>query len=326
LVTVQDQPELAWQEAVEAQSKATTWYGQPAVIASIPLGTISDRLPIFRRESFGQIPDANEYLDKIVREPIGSDHRRIPVAVVSRRYALVQHREVLAWLQAGLQAAGYDPASLLAERTLSVYGERMRLVLRVPEIDFDPGDGFVVALMVECQNSVDRSCALEVRVTWRRLICTNGMWAKADESLRKIHHLDWMSDQDVGQFLRERIKNAPKDIQLFHLWRTTDVSIPEIEHWADTEVKSAWGPHLAARLCHIARSGFDGAVGGRDPKAPPSRRAVSSDREVPGACAPVQNVYHAFQVLSWLAGQRPAVEDQQEMLRSIPRLVQRLIQ
>ena len=324
MITDPNQLELAWTEAAEARGRATTWYGQPATVNCKSLEAIGNHLPVFRREPFDEEPHANEYLDKIVREPIGGDQRRIPVAVVSRRYALVQHREVLAWLQAGLQAAGYDPASLLAELTLSVYGERMRLVLRVPEVEFDPGDGFVVALMVECQNSVDRSCALEVRVTWRRLVCTNGLWVIEDKGLRKIHHLDWMSGRDVGEFLVGSIKNAPKDIHLFDLWRTTHVSISEIEHWADTAVKDAWGPHLAARLCHIAQSGFDGAVGGRDPK--PSRLAVSSDREVPGACAPVRNIYHVFQVLSWLAGQRTAVEDQQEMLRAIPRLIQRLIQ
>jgi hypothetical protein len=59
-----------------------------------------------------------------------------------------------------------------------------------------------------------------------------------------------------------------------------------------------------------------------DPKAMnPSKYPVSSDVEVPGACAPIKTVYHLAQAMSWIAQHRPTIEDSDAQLDDIPRLL-----
>lgn len=307
---------------IEEQLKPSelTWLGQRAVKTTGSLQSAIKRFPEFYREPFGP----NEYLDVIVRAPIDEDLRHIPVGTVSRRYALVQHAQVSSWLISAVSEIGFDAERLPAELFLSEYGERMRLCVRIPTINVDPGDGHDIALTVECQNSVDRSCALELRVTWRRLVCSNGLWVPEEDRLRKVHHLDWMNSKDAAEFLKERIQNSTGIRDVLQVWSRMPLTIKEIESWADHTLTKAWGPNAAARLCHIARTGFDGAVG-RDTKSPPHARFVSSDTKVPGACAPINSVYHLTQALSWIAGQRSAMEEQLARLDQIPRLVAPLL-
>jgi hypothetical protein len=80
----------------------------------------------------------------------------------------------------------------------------------------------------------------------------------------------------------------------------------------------------AARVFHICSTGFDGAVAPARAGTLPHKHAVSSDKAIRGACAPVRTVYHAAQALSWVASRRFAVEDQIGWTLRVHQLIEKL--
>ena len=298
-----------------------SWYGQDVVKATYPLKELLSYLPEFAREPFGEGEGENKYLQTIVRLPLGDDKRQIPVATVSRRYALIQHKEVYNWLVEGLQVLGNFSDDVPVETMMSDYGERLHMAVYVPKFDFDPGDSQKLGLLIEARNSVDRSCAFEVRLRWRRLVCSNGMWVQEKDILRKIHHVDWMNRKNVADFIDTRVVEISGYKAMLSSWLNTKITLNQIEEWADKNLTKEWGVHLAARCCHIAQSGYDGIVGRAAARTPASHYVVSSDKEVPGACAPVDNLYHLSQALTWLAGNRKTVEDGDIKISNIPKML-----
>lgn len=301
------------------------WFGQNMYEGVLPLGIVPKAIPEFTRIPFGSGTDQNKYLDVIQRLPIGDDKRTIPVATVSPRYALIQHKEVFAWLSEGLKAVNYYSDDVTVEMMMSEYGERLHLAVEIPKIEFDPGDGMPLILTIEARNSVDRSCAFEVRLRWRRMVCLNGLWVQEEDTLRKIHNIDWMNQTNVGSFIAERVGELSGYKEMMKTWLARQISQIEIERWADEHLVKAWGVHMAARLCHISRSGYDGKVGRSNGKSAASQYSVSSDRQVPGACAPVSNIYHLSQALIWLAGNRGSVEDSDIKTADIPKLLKHFL-
>jgi hypothetical protein len=302
-----------------------SWYGQKVLKGNYLLGNLASYLPKFSREPFGEGKGINEYLQKIVRLPLNEDQRKIPVAIVSRRYALIQHKEVYSWLMEGLKALDYYSDNISVETLMSEYGERLHLAVHVPKFDYNPGDNKDLGLIVEARNSVDRSCAFEVRLRWRRLVCSNGLWIQEKDILRKIHNIDWMNRKNVADFINERVVDISGYKGMISSWHGTKISRSQIEEWADEVLTKKWGVHLAARCCHIARSGYDGIVGRVKAKTPASKYVVSSDMEVPGTCAPISNLYHLSQVLTWLAGNRKNIEDSDIKTSDIPKLLKHFI-
>jgi hypothetical protein len=297
------------------------WFGQKILTAeTLNLGNMSRVLPKFRREGFG----ANEYLDMIVRQPDRNEPRSIPVAAVSKRYALIQHAELVQWVSEGLKDVVSEPSTIPVQLWMTEYGERLRVRFSIPEQSFDPGDGYNVVLAAECFNSVDKSCALEMRMLWLRLVCTNGLVSEQKSKLRKVHDLVWMSRKNPAEFLREKLA-AAGDFRLLRMWIGQRVSADAIEQWANNVIAKEWNNAAAARVCHIARSGWDGIVAPGSERKPAHLRQVSSDVEVPGACAPAENLYHVSQVLSWIASKRPTIEEQGEWMRNIPKLLKQLL-
>lgn len=294
------------------------WMGQRVSYnRDLTLDDVAQHLPTFDRRSFGD----NEYLDAIIREPFNGDRRHIPVASVSKRYALIQHHEFLGWLKDGIKQVGIKPESLRTELWMTDYGERVRLRFRISTKTFDPGDGFPMVLTAECFNSVDRSCALEIRITWLRLVCTNGLTIQEKSSLRKIHDVVWMNRDDPAEFLADQLTNADEQFKVFRQWVSHGVSIEKIESWADEHVARAWGIENAARICHIARTGYDGTVLRPPEKISPHLRTVKSEVEVPGSARPARNLFDVAQALSWIAGNRESIEDQTDWIRGIPVLI-----
>jgi Domain of unknown function (DUF932) len=185
------------------------WYGQKILIGrGLHLGNASEFLPKFRRDPFGE----NEYLDVIVRQPDETERRAIPVATVSKRYALIQHIELLRWITKGLREVGLAAEAVPVQLWMTEYGERLRLWFVIQKQSFDPGDGHEVVLAAECFNSVDKSCALEMRVLWLRLVCSNGLVMKEKSRIRKIHDLAWMNRDDPAEFFAGKIDCCPGTI------------------------------------------------------------------------------------------------------------------
>lgn len=297
------------------------WMGQPAShVSDLTLESVLGHLPIFERHDFGE----NEYLDVILRLPFGGDSRTIPVGSVSKRYFLIQHRELVQRIISGLEGVAIKAVDVPVELWISEYGERIRLQCRCSQRPLDPGDEFPLFLSADCFNSVDKTCALEVRMFWLRVACMNGLMIKEKASLRKIHDMVWMKRQDTGQFIREHLERSDAHFRIVQESMKKRTNLTRIGIWVDKVVAEHWTKEAAARVYHICSTGFDGAVAPAKKGTLPHEHEVSSDKLVPGACAPVRTAYHAAQALSWVASGRSVVEDQIGWTRKIHQLIEKL--
>ena len=152
----------------------------------------------------------------------------------------------------------------------------------------------------------------------------NGLMIQEDSSLRKIHDMVWMKRDDPGQFIRERLESSDAYFGIVQASMKKRTDLARIAVWVDKVVAQHWTIESAARVYQICSTGFDGVVAPAKAGTAPHNRAVSSDKEVPGACAPVRTAYHAAQALSWVAVRRSDVEDQITWTRKIHELIEKL--
>ena len=265
------------------QYQGVTWFGQPVTVSNGTLAELRGKLPSFDRRPFGPECSQNEFIQTIVRNPIGDDKRHIPVATVSPQYDLVQHHEVFGWLAEGLKTTEEQPDALSGTLMLSKYGERMRLTIRLQKYDFDPGDKYPLTLLAYALNSVDKSTALEIHLGWWRQVCSNGMKVRVmGATARRIHLLGRKTASEVGSMLQDQLADIGVERDRYNRWLNMPMDLARIERWADTEVARIWGPHAAARVCHIARTGQDGRIEDPFEKALPHDLRVTSERQSAG--------------------------------------------
>jgi hypothetical protein len=275
------------------------WFGQAVNFYDGNLKDIDKYLPLFERHPFGN----NDYLKVIVRNPIGNDFRSIPVATVSKSYILIQHEEIYKYISDAFNSSGFNLNTLESQLILSEYGERMHLKVNIPGFDIDPGDGFPINLMISIINSVDKSCALEINFLWIRYICSNGMFLSDEKKLRKIHHIKWLSKQNIEEYFRKQLTNALNERSIFLKWFAINVTQAQLSGWVDNFLTKEWGTKRANRVMNISMTGYD------------------SDTEVPGISTPVSNAFHLSQVLSWIATRERNIEGQFYKMKDIPRLI-----
>ena len=334
-----------------------TWHGREVEVFKGTIGDLRKEIPYFRRDAFRlETGGRNPHLDIIVRKPLRQnpgyllppdDEGHIPIATVSRQYVLVQHHDVLDALEEALKETGVDLAHLKGELILTEYGERMWASFTLPtqgfnpgvDTFFDPGDGYPVVLKVNVLNSVDKTAALEIKLTWVRLICSNGWIYGENVDFRKIHREKSLNPEGIKKFLDTQLQaeQVSRQKERSKRWYATRIftkplseekpSPSQIEHWIDKVVAKKWNINAAARVYHIAKTGYDGNV------LPPHRKGVSPHElkvkrthEVPGAFVPVRNAYDISQVLSWIAGHRGTIQDQLKWMVNIPGLVDTLLQ
>ena len=325
------------------RNETLRWHSREVLQGSGRISELRQEIPYFRRIPF-RIEDGgvNKNLDLIVREPLkksqgyllpsSDDEVQIPVATVSKQYELVQHHNLLEVLETALKNIGLDPWNLKTELILTEYGERMRVSFTLPNYDFDPGDDYPIILKVNAFNSVDRTTALSINLSWYRLVCSNGMMFGTKQARFRRIHLQSRKPEDIKNFLKKQLSLAAEVQNLYKQWYKKQVFIEtkpsavQIEHWIDKTVAKKWGVHTAARAYHIAKTGYDGKLTNRFAKdVKPHKHQVKSINKVPGSFAPVRNAYDISQVLSWLASQRGTIEDQFDWMMDIPRLMRALL-
>lgn len=305
--------------------KSLTWFGQSVIQKTGSLNTLRRLIPYFMRANFALGAGNNSYLDQIIRQPLNPEENPIPVATVSKHYVLLQHHDVLDAMEQALRTINLEPNSLRAELRISEYGERMEFCFDVPSFTYDPGDGQNIILRIHCLNSVDKSTALELRLTWYRLVCSNGMFTTdAKSKLRRVH-LGSLNIPEIATYLNDQIKGIESSLETFSGWNDVGLSVNQFEQWADGRLAESWGTHLAARACHIARRGWDGRIADPFEKEVPHKKRIVEEEAVPGAVIPISNAYHAYQVLTWLASHRPTIQDQFIKGAEVPFLMEKLV-
>lgn len=300
-----------------------TWEGATVVELTGKVAELFPHVPVFSRHPFRVGSEENRFKDEIRREPLKITDEPIPVATVSKTYSLIQHRDVLSSVFRALKMIHIDISGIDSSLLLSEYGERMQWSCAIPNMDFDPGDGYPLVLRINCLNSVDTSTVLEITFSWYRLICSNGMMFGLKDSRLRRRHVQSLDPEDIAAYLKEQLDQLPQEKSLVAAWLKTTVEPPSLIGWLDEKVAKEWGPHAAARVWNIINEGFDGEVEqARNLK--PLQLPITSTNAVPGACAPVRNLFHVSQALSWIAGTRNTIPERLEHVKAIPRLMEPL--
>lgn len=306
------------------------WFNSPVMVYKGITTGMGEYLPDFERRCFNlPMPDANftcinPNLDMIVRKPYHDSHYA-PIAVVSKDYKLVPHREVFEVAVKAMENNGIDPSETQSELALSEYGERMNLCIFLPEqYDFDPGDGEKLAMRLELFNSVDGSSKFKVFIGWFRFVCSNGMILGIKKSTFQRRHQAGLSIDDIGAVLESGLRNSKDEKEQFKTWRARDVRPNGIVRWINEDIRKIWGFKAATRAYHIARSGYDVKITGPYKDEKPTTIPVKQGDRVPGTPDRIANAYDVSQVLAWLAKERKDIQEQLQWREQIPELMKRL--
>jgi Domain of unknown function (DUF932) len=308
--------------ALTQKARLTEWSWEGATVTELT-GTVAElfpQIPVFSRHPFRVGSEENRFKDEIRREPLKITEEPMPVATVSKSYSLIQHRDVLASVFRALKMIHIDISGVASSLLLSEYGERMQWSCPIPNMDFDPGDGHPIVLRINCLNSVDTSTVLEITFSWYRLVCSNGMMFGLGDSRLRRRHIQSLDPEDIAAYLKEQLDQRPEEQKLYARWQEEAVSADTLVGWINDKVAKEWGPHAAARAWNIIDEGFDGEVE-QSRSIHPHQLQIKNKVLVPGACAPVRNLYHISQVLSWIAGTRQTISERLEYIKAIPRLM-----
>ena len=271
---------------------ALKWNGREVLMYEGSADEVRQKIPSFKRKSFATRESENKFLDVIIRKPLkdpqgkmllADDEAHIPIAIVSKTYELLRHRKLFKVLKTALAKIIREPLSLQAELRITEYGERMQVSFLLRHHEFDPGDGHPLLLKVNALNSVDRSTSLDINMTWYRPVSgTSSIYRMEKDFSRR--HVKSLTPQVVGGFLSEQLRLLSVEHNLYREWYRTKRSQDQVERWISETVKKKWGTKAADRVLRIAKTGQD-------------EKGV----EVPKIFAPVRNLYHLSQVLSWVA-------------------------
>jgi hypothetical protein len=324
-MTTTDNYAFRGEAARSQQARLTHWTWEGASVMELT-GKVADlfaHVPVFSRHPFRVGSEENRFKDEIRREPLKITDEPIPIATVSKAYSLIQHRDVLASVFRALKMIRIDISGVDSSLLLSEYGERMQWSCSIPGMDFNPGDGYPLVLRINCLNSVDTSTALEITFSWFRLVCSNGMMFGLKDSRLRRRHIQSLDPEAIAAYLKEQLDELPQEKSLYTDWLNRSVEPSSLIDWVDGKLAKEWGPHAATRVWRIITEGLDGEVEqARGLK--PHQLPIEEAQLVPGACAPVQNLFHVSQALSWIAGTRNTISERLEYVKAIPRLMEPL--
>jgi hypothetical protein len=289
-------------------------------------------LPEFERGPFAMAPEnegpwhPNELLDLIsTRETNAGDWQRRPVAVVSKSYRLIPHREVAVEVAQALSDSGIEADGLDTHASLDRYGGRMALEINMPAHWLvNPGDGHPLVLQLRCLNSVDATATLRMRFIWYRLVCTNGLAVGFCEDERRLRHRGGARPHDLRGELEDGLAAARADRLAMARWLERPVDAAILAGFADGPLKSGWGARDAARFLHIVRTGFDAEFADRFQPGSPSEKSMIATVRVPGSPTVARTEWDVAQALSWVARDRRDPAEHLDRLLDIPPLLSRL--
>jgi len=328
-------------ETATIESESPTWLGEPVCTYTCGIAEIATKLPRFDRRPFSltpfeppsnksaptqQLVGENRLWDVVVRLPLNTDERETPVGLVSKRYTLVQHRDLFEKTCRAIEDCGIKLDDVEPELTLSLYGSKMALSFGFPKhFDFDPGDGHKLRLRLHCVNSVDARTRLRITLGWLRLVCGNGLVVGTAQLSQMFVHNEYLQLPNIVEVLGEGLELAEKEKPLFAEWVAKPVANDRLNSWTDTALREKWGPLAASRVHLICETGFDGEFAKPGEKAPPSRKLMNKTVSVPGAPTRSENAYHVCQALAWVAHTRKDIQDQLDGMRDLPGLMETLL-
>lgn len=329
------------ERATAPHAHGPKWFGELVHTYSGNMDQIASLLPHFVRRRFNlreptQTPEEptcpiepngeNRFWDLIVREPITKGELETPVGVVSKRYRLVQHRDLFDQARKAIEGAEIDPSKVSVKLALSYYGSRMLLGFILPDhYSYDPGDGQKVTLRFVCINSVDGTCRLTIMLGWFRLVCENGLIVGTSRISQRLIHNESLELPNLAEIVRDGVGLAEKEKSAYADWVQTPVSHEQLTSWVDGPLRKKWGILAAARTYLICQSGCDGQFANPFERASPHRKQMKVTTQVPGAPQKATNAYSVCQALAWVAKERRDLQEQVDGMREIPGLMSKLI-
>lgn len=297
-------------------------------------GTFDDvysRLPTFsQRAATTQLDSTHSQIVNKSRDIIVCDQSSqwepVPVGMVSQRYQLLQHTDLLTGVMESLSRIGINPSSIYIEAYLSEYGERASFLIELPrDFVFDPGDGREITPTLFCLNSVDGSFAFKLQVLLVRAICKNGMFIGEEISKFKHKHTKGLDRNFLLEYVTECLNSIANNRLMLEEWVQTKVPEQSFFDWINVAVCDAWGVTAAARTFHIATRGKDVEIDRNDKaETKASERNVSDMGIVPGANTPFNNLYDISQALSWVASNNTNINKQLERQQDVKKLIDTL--
>jgi len=311
-----------------AGAPAGKWFNLPVKKYNGSLSEIRARLPCIDRRPFvvtlarQQTPSVNPRLDLIVRLPFEDDKKLVPLGVVSKDYAFIEHTTVLDYTIDALYENDINPVDIEAELKLTEYGERMALSLFLPhKYDYTVGEKDSMSLRLELLNSVDGSTRFRVLMGWFRLVCTNGLVIGVTRAEFRRRHTGDLHVEDIAKVLADGIRDSETEKANLDKWRRSTFPADRLQEWVKTDLRKTWGFKAATRAYHIANTGkdvhLDGPFKGNDPTTIPT----SPTDLVGGSPQKSSTVFDLSQILSWLAKERNDLQEQIEWREQIPELL-----
>lgn len=322
------------------------WNGSPVTVFEGSLESIRGHIPVYERRTFGtkfmplsqnsidplfetpsSISGINHFHDVIVRMPLKSGDAEIPVGIVSKQYALIQHRRLFDEAKTAIKRAGVEPSEIKARLEMTAFGERMRIGLLLPErfdLDLNLKDD-KMGLRLECFNSVDGSMKFTCVIGWLRFVCSNGLVVGVADTYYKQRHNRFLEMNDIAAMLGAGIEATTRERDTYLAWSKKKVTVTKLEQWTNKHLAKRWGVKAAARTWHITRSGHDITFADPFEKGLATEKSVYLGEAVVGAVLPGNTVYAVAQSLAWLAKERRDIQEQLQMKREIHDLLKPLL-
>ena len=248
------------------------------------------------------VTEGQAHLDVVLRRAgPGVGLLEMPVGVVNRRHQLFPHARVIENLERALGVLRVDPAHTQAELDLTDFGARMTLEVSLPaQFDLDPGEGEPLGLHVILQNSVNGG-GLHLQVVWKQPESASEFASDVTLLESRIGHRIPTRLNDLVPGIVKAVESARLQRDVLASWQGQLVTRDQLVSWVDGSVRRMWGRSAAARVFHIAMSGWDAETAFSVEKVVPSRRTMQATDPVPGAPAFVETAYDALLALAWVA-------------------------
>jgi hypothetical protein len=245
---------------------------------------------------------ASPHLDVILRRAgPGAGLIDVAVGVISRRQHFVPHQQVIHALERALSAVRVNPSQVRAAVELADFGARMALAIDLPsDLDLDAGHGERLGLRLQCTNALNRG-GLRFLMSWHRLVSDTSIAVGTTRLEYRLAHRMPVRITDVVPSVRNALERAQSERAGLAAWRQVLITRDQLVSWADGAVRRMWGPRAAARVFHIAMTGFDGEPAYGFERASPSRRTMRATGPVTSVPSFAETAYDALLALAWLA-------------------------
>lgn len=315
-------------EEVQILDEKSQWKSREIEFLSGPLPALMKRVPTFEFAPFQIAPDEpeNPHYQSVVRLPLGAAERRVPVALVSKTYALVQHHELIECVARALEMNGIAKESVRFELGLTALGELMVFRAYLESLPaFEGKDGENMALRLECINSVDGSYRLVVLLGWFRFICLNGLVIGKSLTEIRLTHSRRIELQAIAAALQSGLVAAETDRKrLGNLEEECCSRFADFfEGWVNTTIAEKWNKTAATKVFH-ALLGQDVEIDDAFSPASPSQKPVRVIGPVPGSKEAPESMYDVAQALAFVASRRTIFEDRVSWQAQIPDLLDSL--